>query len=178
LVKVAIFGGSFDPPHFGHQNIIKSALETLDIDKLIVVPAYLNPFKTTSFALSSQRLLWCKRVFKYDNRVLVSDFEVINKNSYSSNTIKHFKDIYDVKYLIIGADNLLSLQKWYEFDWINQNIIWAIASRDGINVDKNLLKNWVKIDVEADISSTLIREQKIFNGVDKRIKDDIKRIYS
>ena len=178
MVKIAIFGGSFDPPHFGHQTIIKSALETLDIDKIIVIPAYLNPFKTSSFASSNQRLLWCKRIFKNNDRVLVSDFEVINKNSYSSNTIKHFQSIYDVKYLIIGADNLLSLQKWYKFDWINQNIIWAIASRDGINVDNNLVKNWVKIDVEANISSTLIREKKIINGVDKRIKDDIKRIYS
>ena len=47
---VAIFGGSFDPPHKGHQRIVEKATEVLDIDKLIVVPAYLNPFKTSSLA--------------------------------------------------------------------------------------------------------------------------------
>lgn len=178
MIKVAIFGGSFDPPHFGHKIITKSALDTLDIDKLIVVPAYLNPFKTTSFASSNKRLDWCKEVFKDNNKVLVSDFEVVNKNSYSSNTIEYFKNIYDVKYLIIGADNLLSLDKWHKFEWINNNITWVIVSRDGINIKNNPVKNWIKLDVEANISSTLIRDKKIFNSVDKEIKDDIKRIYS
>ncbi|HHE07967.1 MAG TPA: ribosome silencing factor RsfS, partial [Chlorobaculum parvum] len=44
-MKVAIFGGSFDPPHMGHQGIVQRAVEVLDIDKLIVLPAFLNPFK-------------------------------------------------------------------------------------------------------------------------------------
>lgn len=44
-MRVAIFGGSFDPPHIGHEKIIQKALEKLDIDVLFVVPTYLNPFK-------------------------------------------------------------------------------------------------------------------------------------
>jgi nicotinate-nucleotide adenylyltransferase len=56
LIKVAIFGGSFDPPHKGHQNIVQRALETLEIDKLIILPAYLNPFKQNSLASAKQFL--------------------------------------------------------------------------------------------------------------------------
>ncbi len=44
-MKIAIFGGSFDPIHTGHIKIIKKALKELDIDYIILVPTYLNPFK-------------------------------------------------------------------------------------------------------------------------------------
>ena len=49
-MNVAIYGGSFDPPHIGHEEIIKQALKTLDIEQLFVVPTYLNPFKNRFFA--------------------------------------------------------------------------------------------------------------------------------
>lgn len=45
----AVFGGSFDPPHFGHLRIIESALAELEIDKLFVVPTFLNPFKSVLY---------------------------------------------------------------------------------------------------------------------------------
>ena len=44
-MKIAIFGGSFDPIHIAHKKIVETALKELDIDKLIIVPTYLNPFK-------------------------------------------------------------------------------------------------------------------------------------
>ncbi|MCW1558127.1 adenylyltransferase/cytidyltransferase family protein, partial [Campylobacter jejuni] len=44
-MKIALFGGSFDPPHNGHNSVVLEALEKLDIDKLIIMPTYINPFK-------------------------------------------------------------------------------------------------------------------------------------
>ena len=44
-MRIAVFGGSFDPIHIAHVAIVKNALNSLNIDKLIVVPTYLNPFK-------------------------------------------------------------------------------------------------------------------------------------
>lgn len=44
-MKIALFGGSFDPPHQGHESVIKEALNTLEIDKLIIMPAFISPFK-------------------------------------------------------------------------------------------------------------------------------------
>ena len=63
LIKVAIFGGSFDPPHRGHQEIVRRAVEKLDIDKLIILPAFLNPFKRSTLASPEQRLAWCRTLF-------------------------------------------------------------------------------------------------------------------
>ena len=50
-MRVAIFGGSFDPPHIGHEEIIKQSLAKLDIEALFVVPTFLNPFKDDFFNL-------------------------------------------------------------------------------------------------------------------------------
>lgn len=178
MVKVAIFGGSFDPPHYGHQKIVDKALEVLDIDKLIVIPTYLNPFKSSSSATPIDRFNLAKKIF-INNRVVVSDFEIKqHKVVYTAQTIKYFKKIYEVKYLIIGADNLKSLNKWYNFKYLNNNITWAIASRDGIKLETAELKNYVRLDVEADISSSFIRKELNFDSIDNKIKDDIKRIYS
>ncbi|DAB35050.1 MAG TPA: nicotinate-nicotinamide nucleotide adenylyltransferase, partial [Sulfurospirillum sp. UBA12182] len=55
-MKIAIFGGSFDPPHKGHESIVNEALKTLDIETLFVVPTYLNPFKDSFVADERTRL--------------------------------------------------------------------------------------------------------------------------
>ncbi|SHO81403.1 Nicotinate-nucleotide adenylyltransferase [hydrothermal vent metagenome] len=178
MVKIAIFGGSFDPPHFGHKKIIDKALEILDIDRVIVVPTYLNPFKSSSSATADNRFIWAKKVFDND-RVTISDFEIKqNRVVYTSQTVEYFKMFYNVKFVIIGADNLASLNKWYNFEYLNSSITWVIASRDSIKIDTTLLKRWVRLDVEADISSSFIRENLNFDGVDSKIKDDIKKVYN
>jgi nicotinate-nucleotide adenylyltransferase len=178
LVKIAIFGGSFDPPHIGHHKVVEKALEVLDIDKLIIVPAYLNPFKYASHATPNERLHWCKQVFAHP-KVEISSFEIDqHKSIYSAHTIAHFMTQYEVKYFIIGADNLGSLNKWYNFKWINEHITWAIAHRDGIAINTAQLQEWIDLSIEANISSTMIRNALILDHVDHRIKDEIKKVYS
>lgn len=54
-MNIALFGGSFDPPHKGHEAIIKEALKKLDIDKLIIMPTFINPFKQNFSADEKQR---------------------------------------------------------------------------------------------------------------------------
>jgi len=179
LVKIAIFGGSFDPPHIGHHKVVEKALELLDIDKLIVVPAYLNPFKHASHATPRERLDWCKKIFHLHPQVEVSSFEIDqHKSIYSSNTIAHFMQEYEVKYFIIGADNLGSLNKWYNFAWINDNITWAIASRDKIALDTSGLRAWIELPMQANISSTMIRNALLTDHVDHKIKDEITKVYN
>ena len=74
-MKIAIFGGSFDPPHLGHEEVVKEALKELEIDKLIVVPTYLNPFKNESFLNANKRFLLLKKLFSKNKKIEVSDFE-------------------------------------------------------------------------------------------------------
>ncbi len=175
---VAIFGGSFDPPHLGHQEIVNIAAERLESDKLFVVPAYLNPFKTSSMANAEQRLQWCHTLFDTIPNVVVDDYEIQQgKSTTTSQTVKHFNITYDVKYLIIGSDNLSTLTQWHEFDWLNSHITWVIITRKGHVLKTDILKRWKILELNAPISSTLIRETKDLTYIDKKIKESVKNIF-
>ncbi len=174
-MKKAIFGGSFDPPHIGHLDIIKQALSSLDIDKLIVVPAFLNPFKSKSFAPAELRLKWLKAMTKDLKDVEVSSFEIDQDRAVTSiETVRHFMDDTDENlYFIIGADNLQSLHKWKSFEELNKMVTWVVATRDGITVPPE----FITLDVRQNISATRLREQVDKAYLDKDIADEILTYY-
>jgi nicotinate-nucleotide adenylyltransferase len=158
LETVALFGGSFDPPHFGHKAVVEEALKLLDIEKLIVVPTFLNPFKTSSFSSVEERFLMSVEMFKSFDKVEVNRYEIEeNKSTPTAQTLSYFKEKYEVKYIIIGADNLNSIEKWYNFKWLNEEVTWVIASRAGYKLLSNKLRDFKILNVDADISSTQIR---------------------
>jgi len=174
---IAIFGGSFDPPHKGHQLVVEKAIENLHIDKLLVVPAYLNPFKASTLADAHMRLSWCHTLFDSMDLVEVADYEIKEgKSTVTSQTVKHFNQAYDVKYLIIGSDNLSTLTKWHAFEWLNETITWVIATRGNHHLDTEGLKKWELLPMEALISSTQIREEKDLQFIDTKIKKSVKHI--
>jgi len=175
--RAAIFGGSFDPPHKGHQKIVEKAVQNLAIDTLIVIPAYLNPFKTSSLASAEQRLAWCHTLFDDVPNVVVDDYEIQQGRSIrASQSVKHFSQRFDVKYLILGADNLSTLTNWHEFKWLNHTITWVIVSREGHNIDTTKLRKWEILDLDAPVSSTDIREKETMKHIDKKIEKSVKQI--
>jgi len=154
--KIALYGGSFDPPHLGHLLVISQALKTLALDKLIVVPAYQNPFKSETHASSELRLQWLHTLFKESEKVEVSDFEIKKNRAVSSyETVKYFKNMYETVYFIIGADNLHSLRSWSNFQELDKMVTWVVASRGDVTIPSEFLK----IDVNHTISSSLVREK-------------------
>ncbi len=161
LETIALFGGSFDPPHFGHKSVVEEALKVLEIDKLIVVPTFLNPFKTASYFTTGKRLQLTKELFESFDKVVVDDYEIKEqKATPTAKTLRHFQQKYNVKYLIIGADNLEHIEKWYEFEWLNSQITWVVARRKGYEIKSNKLRDVKILEVEVDISSTQIRNKE------------------
>ncbi len=162
LERVALFGGSFDPPHFGHKAVVKEALNILDIDRVIVVPTFLNPFKDISYLSAKERLELSRQMFKEFKNVLVDAYEVEQEKSIpTAQTLQYFQKQYDVAYIIVGADNLNSIDTWYNFKWLNQNITWAVASRAGYTLTNNRLRAFRLLEVDANISSTEIRNKQL-----------------
>jgi len=169
--SVALFGGSFDPPHLGHLSIIEKALKLLSIDRIIVVPTFLNPFKSSSEALPLQRLKWSKELFGTISKVFISDYEIKQgKSTTTSQTLSHFQEQYNVKYIIIGADNLVSIQKWYNFEILNEQIEWVIATRESHALETTALRAFKILNVDINISSTQIREKRNRMTIDERIE--------
>jgi len=173
---VAIFGGSFDPPHQGHQEIVRKAVETLEIDRLIVVPAYLNPFKYSSLASAVQRLEWCHLLFDDIPKVIVDEYEIQQgKSIRTSQTVKHFNTMYEVGYLIIGSDNLSTLTKWHEFEWLNKTITWVIATRAKHPLNTENLRSWKILEIDFPVSSSHIREKIDLHYIDNKIKQSVQK---
>jgi nicotinate-nucleotide adenylyltransferase len=175
--SIAIFGGSFDPPHKGHQLIVSKAVASLDIDRLFIVPAYLNPFKQSSLAPADLRLQWCQTLFEPLEKVSVSDYEILQgKSTYTADTVKYFQNLYDVKYLIIGSDNLESLTKWHQYEWLNRQVTWVVATRKNNSFDTSMLGSYIKLELDEEISSTHIRTTQQLDGVDRKISDSVKQL--
>ena len=174
---VAMFGGSFDPPHLGHQHIVEKAIKSLNIDKLLVVPAYLNPFKTSSLASATQRLAWCHTLFDTIENVIVDDYEIKEgKSTTTSQSIRYFNIAYDVKYLIIGSDNVSTLTKWHNFEWLNTHITWVIVTRKDHPLETKHLREWKILILDAPMSSTNIRRDQALHYVDKKIEKSVKEV--
>ena len=167
----AIFGGSFDPPHLGHREIIERALEV--VDKIIVVPTYLNPFKKSFNISANIRYQWVKKIFS-SNRVVVSDYEIKqNRAVYTYETLKELSKRYNIKAIIIGADNLKNIDKWYNFDYLNSNYCWIVATRANRELKLDILRDYRIIKVEKNVSSTEIRDGKKLEFIDKNIKKQV-----
>lgn len=175
-MNIAIFGGSFDPPHNGHDAIVHLAISNLDIDKLIIVPTFLSRFKTSFLANPIIRLNWCKKLWAKLKKVEVSAFEISQKRAVPSiQTVLYFKKTYNPKkiFLIIGADQLENLEKWYKFSELANLVDFVVASRDNIKIPPNLQK----LDINAKISSTKIRDGKNFYQIPTQILDEVKEFY-
>lgn len=75
-MKIALFGGSFDPPHAGHDAAVKAILSSLKPDLLVIMPSFLNPFKKSFSAPPQLRLRWCRALWSDAPHVEVSDYEI------------------------------------------------------------------------------------------------------
>ena len=173
-MRIAIFGGSFDPIHIAHVMIVRKALKELDIDMLIIVPTYLNPFKSSFYLNPKTRFKLLKKVFKEFEKVEICDYEINQeKTSYSIDTVNYLKNLYNPSkiYLIIGEDNLITLDKWYEIDKLKELVEFVIATRKGFESKK--AKEFKNLDVDIDISSSSLRDKINFDYIPKEIKDDI-----
>jgi len=172
--SVAIFGGSFDPPHIGHLEIIKKALNSLPIEKLYVVPAFISPFKEGHFAPADLRLRWLKRITAFDKRVEVSDIEIKKKRrSYSIDTVNHFASLYDTIFFIIGADNLKTLHKWHKFDELDKKVKWVVATRNGIEIPDR----YIKLEIDKHVSSSDLREELDPKQIPDEIRNEVLEYY-
>lgn len=156
-MKIALFGGSFDPPHLGHDAAIKAALERLDADKLIIMPTFISPFKSEFSAPPLLRLKWANEAWGALAKVCVSDYEIAqNRPVPTIQSVRHMRQIYGECeiYLIIGADHLASLDKWHEIDELFRLATFVVASRDDVAVPEN----FKILNINAPVSSSQIRQ--------------------
>lgn len=173
-MKLALYGGSFDPPHAGHVAVVTEALKHLDVDRLYIVPASRNPFKPSVRASGEVRYEWLKEIFEPYARVSISDFEITqNKSVYTIETVKHFYRADTSIYLIIGADNLEKLPSWHRFEELNSLVTWVVATRG----DTPIPEHMIRLEVDVPISSSDFRTTFGSLGLNPSIEHTILTYY-
>ena len=132
-MKIALFGGSFDPVHIEHTRYAQAAKDALHLDKLIVLPAGIAPHKAWgAFASGEDRLAMCRLAFSDFPWAEVSDFEVLEQGkSYSYLTCRHFADLYpnDELFFLVGEDMLEDFFTWKNPDDILAHVRLAACGR-------------------------------------------------
>lgn len=178
IMKIAMFGGSFDPVHKDHVSLVRVMADSFELDRVHIFPAACSPFKDKTGASDIHRLEMCRLAFENDSRFIVSDFEIMRGGkSYTVNTLEFLKSQYpDAQiYLITGADAFMTLSKWYEAERIFSiaHILTVVRDDDDINALKTKAKEYSSYGASCsfigtpvgEISSTKIREM-LQNGKD------------
>lgn len=179
-MNIAIYGGSFDPVHIGHEKIINKLSRIEYINKLIVVPTYLNPFKKQYLIHPTVRYDILNQMYEVNPDVLISDFEIKrNEATPSIITVEHYKEIYQPKkiYLIIGSDNLKSLHLWDKFEKLNELVEFIVVNRDGYEVKNDIIQFKV-INMNINISSSSLRDKLDIKYIPKKIQKKVTDIWN
>ena len=178
MERIGIYGGTFNPPHAGHIQAAKEAVEALQLDKLIIVPAHVAPHKELPEGSPSpeQRLEMVKLAVADCPKIEVSDRELRRPGkSYTYQTILELRKEYPKArlYLLMGTDMFLAFEEWKEPDIIMANAVISVlyrgekGERDAIFAQKEHLEarggkiKIVKNQVLA-ISSTNLRRLLAF----------------
>ncbi len=91
-LKIGVFGGSFNPPHWGHLLVIQQILDARIVDEIWLMPCYLHSEKRSALAPARDRLAMLKLLVHGIKRVKISDFELHeNKVSYTQETLLALK---------------------------------------------------------------------------------------
>ena len=117
--RIGLFGGSFDPIHFGHLLVAQAAREELRLDQLIFIPARHSPFKPEGHpAPTAARLCLLRLALAGKPWCSVDDQELQRGGvSYSIETVRNYSQNRDAElFYLIGADNVPFLPKWRDAD--------------------------------------------------------------
>ena len=166
-MKTCLFGGTFDPPHFGHLIVAQTIFEAEHFDKIVFVPAHIPPHKKERKISSVALRLEMLKIATMDNpNFEISDIELKRGGiSYSLETIHTYKEQTGLNredlYYLIGSDSLKQFQTWQNPKAILEECQLIVAIRPGFRPSD--IPNWILAKVQfaniprIEISSTQIR---------------------
>lgn len=160
-MKIGIFGGTFDPVHNGHINAFVESYISLGLDRVIIVPTFISPFKTSTVTSDIHRLNMLKLAVEDYDFVTIDTYEIDQHQvTYTFDTLTYLKNQYpeDDLYFIIGTDHFSSFDKWAHADQLHDLATFAVLDRNDelYNVKAPFIKLSTNI---VEVSSTLIRER-------------------
>ena len=133
-MKIGIFGGTFNPIHYGHLRSAQEVSELLGLKRVIFVPSFIPPHKELAHDVPGLKRLEAVRLAIKDNALFdLSAFEVeAGVTSYSIKTIEHIRQQFQTTpYFILGQDAFNEITSWYEAPRLFNLAHFVVMSRPG-----------------------------------------------
>ncbi len=141
-MHIALFGGTFDPVHYGHLRLAEEAREAATLERVLFVPAAVSPFRTGEPITPAPHRLQMARLATADNPAFeVSDLEIQRGGvSYTIDTITSLQEQYPgaTLSLILGADALQGFPNWHRADAIAQACQLLVGVRPNYDLQATL----------------------------------------
>ncbi len=161
-MNIAVFGGRFDPPHFGHLLVAEQVLEKMTkIDQVWLLPANTHPWKKMA-ASPLHRLNMTK--FLETEKIKVSDLDIKrNGETYTIDTVRILKKDQANKYFwVCGSDTLKEFSRWKNYKQLSKLVPFLVFPRGYYQIKKlpegfSIVKN--KGLITTNFSSTIIRKR-------------------
>ena len=133
-MRIAVYGGSFNPPHRGHTEAARTVVRELRPDRFLIVPANIPPHKALAedSPTAEQRMELCRLAFSEIPECEISDIELRREGkSYTYDTVQELRGEYpDAEIcLVVGTDMLESFEEWYHFRFLLENCTLAVLAR-------------------------------------------------
>ena len=183
MKKIGIYGGTFNPPHTGHLQAAKQAVEVLDLDMLLMIPDRIAPHKDipAGSPTPEQRLEMLHIALAGEEKILPSDIELRREGvSYTYLTLEALREQYPEEELILlmGTDMFLTLDAWKEPERICAMATLGVFYRGEKGEKEKILAQKAALEakgakvelVENDIiniSSTQLRRLLAFHAADE-----------
>lgn len=157
-MKIAIYGGSFNPPHLGHAEAVHTVCRELRPDKFLIIPASIPPHKELEEGSpdAGERMTLCKLAFGDIPGVEISAMEMNREGrSYSADTIDILRGQNPGAelYLVVGTDMFLSFRQWYRYQHLLECCTLTVLSRE--EDDEREILDY-KEGLEAEGAKTLL----------------------
>jgi nicotinate-nucleotide adenylyltransferase len=136
-MRVALFGGSFDPPHHGHIAIATAAADVFDLDSVLFAPVGRQPLKAGgALAPFADRLAMVELACMADPRFAVSDLDAPRGDGAPNYTVQTLATLHETMpdarlFNLVGADSFLDLRRWHEPERLLELAEWIVVSRPG-----------------------------------------------
>lgn len=132
-MRVGLFGGSFNPAHEGHRHVAETALQRLNLDRVIWLVSPQNPLKSAAELAPLAERTAGARALSRDPRMIVSDAETRMGTRFTVDTVRGLKDRFPkVKFVwLMGSDCLAGFHRWRGWTDIADLVPMAVIARPG-----------------------------------------------
>ena len=163
--SIGLFGGTFDPPHYGHLNISKESIKRFKLKKIYWVVTKKNPLKNKPYLKLRERIRLSKKINKNSKKISIKSFDNKIRSTNTFNVLNYIKKKTKADlFFLMGADNLKKFHKWKNWKKIPKLAKIVVFPRKNYSRNSIAANNLDKKDIifiktkKINISSSLIRK--------------------